>query len=107
MDELSNKDKEEAEDSEERKTLSITLMKIHFQKNIIRYTLSNIMSIDEKNNEAQKYDVNIDKSGKWEFSQSVTLRYLLISHHCLPLFHMADKMLINNLSISSWVYVKS
>ena len=48
MDELSNEDKEDAEYSEERKTLFKNLMKMIFQKNIIRYTLTNIMSIDEK-----------------------------------------------------------
>ena len=43
MDELSNKDKEYAEDSEEKKTLFKTLMKKNFQNNVIRYTLANIM----------------------------------------------------------------
>ena len=46
---------------------------MHFQKNIIRYTLTNIISIDENINEAQKDDVNINKPGKWEFSQSIPL----------------------------------
>ena len=36
-----------------------------FQNNAIRYTLTNIISIDEKINEAQKDDVNINKSRKW------------------------------------------
>ena len=53
------------EDSEERRTLFKALMKIHFQNNIIRYTLTNIMSIDEKINEAKKYDMNINKSKQW------------------------------------------
>ena len=44
-------------------------MKMNFQKNIIQYTLKNIMSIDEKINEAQKDEVNINKSEKWEFYQ--------------------------------------
>ena len=44
MDELSNKDKEDAEYSEERKTLFKTLIKMHFQKNFIWYTLTNIMT---------------------------------------------------------------
>ena len=65
MDELSNKDKEDAEDSEERKTLFKTLMKMHFQNNIIRYTLTNMIPIDENINEAKKNDVNINKSEKW------------------------------------------
>ena len=45
---LSKKYKEDAEYSEERKTLFKYLIKINFQKNVIRYTLTNIMSIDEK-----------------------------------------------------------
>ena len=48
MDVLSNEEKEDAEDSEERNTLFKTLMKIHFQNSVIRCTLKNIMAIDEK-----------------------------------------------------------
>ena len=48
MDVLSNEDKEDAEDSEERKTFFKTLMKIHSRKNVVQYTLTNIMPIDEK-----------------------------------------------------------
>ena len=48
MDELSNKDKEEAKYSEERETLFKTLRKINFQNNVIWYILTNIVSIDKK-----------------------------------------------------------
>ena len=48
MDVLSNEEKEDAEDSEERKTFFKTLMKIHSRKNVVQYTLTNIMPIDEK-----------------------------------------------------------
>ena len=48
MDELSNQDKEDAKDPEERKKYFETLMKIHFQNSVIRCTLKNIMAIDEK-----------------------------------------------------------
>ena len=54
MDELSNKYKEDVEYSEERNTLFNNLMKIHFQNNVIRYTLKNIMSIDEKSMKQRK-----------------------------------------------------
>ena len=54
MDELSKKDKEDAEDSEERETLFKILMKIHFQNNSIRSTLTNITSIDEKSMKQRK-----------------------------------------------------
>ena len=37
-------------------------MKINFQNNIIRYTLANIMPADEKLDEANKNDVNMNKS---------------------------------------------
>ena len=53
MDEQSNKDKDYAEDSEERKTLFKTLIKIHFQNNSIWYTLTNMMSINGKINQAK------------------------------------------------------
>ena len=53
------------EESEERKTLFRFLIKINFQNNAIRYTLTNVMSIDEKINEAYKDDVNINISGKY------------------------------------------
>ena len=42
-------------------------MKMYFRKNNIWYTLTNIMSIDLKINEAQKDDVNISKPEKLEF----------------------------------------
>ena len=36
-------------------------MKMNFQMNAIRYKLTNILSIDEKVNEANKDDENINK----------------------------------------------
>ena len=53
------------------------------------------MSIDEKIDEAQKDDVNINKSEKWELSLSIPLWYLLSAHHCMPLSHMENNMVIN------------
>ena len=50
MDEWSNEDKEDADDSEAGRTLFRTLAKMNFQNNIIRYILTNIISIDEKIN---------------------------------------------------------
>ena len=38
-------------------------MKIYFQKNITSNTLTNIMSMHERINEAQKYDANYLKNG--------------------------------------------
>ena len=40
---------------------------MHFQNNFIRYTLTNIIPIDEKPNKAKKDDANINESEKWEF----------------------------------------
>ena len=68
---------------------------MYFQNNIIRYTLKNKMSIDEKLNKAHKYDVNIDKSEKWEFFQSISSLYLLNGNYCLPLSHMSNNMVMN------------
>ena len=48
MDEISNKYNKYAEYSEESRTLIKDLMKMYFKNNFIRYTLTNIMSIDEK-----------------------------------------------------------
>ena len=59
MDELSSKDKEYAGYSEERNTLVKNFMKLHLQKNVIYFTLTNILSFDEKNIEAKKDDVKI------------------------------------------------
>ena len=69
------------------------------------------MSIDEKTNIAKKYDVNIKTYKKWNFSESITWRYLLSAYHRLHLWYMSNKMVINEkeyfvLSISSWIYVK-
>ena len=60
------KTKEMRNIKKERKTRLKTLKKIHSQNNVIRHTLKNIMSIDEKINQAKKYDVNINKPRKWE-----------------------------------------
>ena len=57
MNELSNKDKEDAKYSEKRKKLIKTLMEVHFQNNVIRFTLTNILTVDEKNYKEKKDDV--------------------------------------------------
>ena len=62
---------------------------------MIRYTLENIMSIDENINESHKDNANINKSEKWELSQSIPLGYILSAYHHLPLLQMANKMVIN------------
>ena len=72
---------------------------MHFQKNVIWYTLTNIMSIDEKTNKAQKDDMNINKSEKWEFSLSIPLWYLLSAHYRLPLSHMENNKVLNEKTI--------
>ena len=93
-----------------RKTVFRTLIKMHLQNNVIQYTLTNIMSISEKINEAQKDDVNMIKSEKWLFTQSIPLHYKLSTNHCLLLSGMAKNMVINEKeiwSISSRIYVES
>ena len=45
--------------SEEMRVLIKTLMKPHFERNVISYTFTNIIYIDEKINKANKYDINI------------------------------------------------
>ena len=44
-------------------------MKTNFQNNVIQYTLTNKMSIDDKINEAKKDNVIINKSKQWDFFQ--------------------------------------
>ena len=53
------------------------------------------MYIDEKTNEAKKYDVNIKKPKKWELPQSIPLRYLLSVYHRLHLSNMENKTAMN------------
>ena len=48
MGESSNREKEYTEDSEKIRTLIKTLMRLNFQKNFIRFTLTNILSFDKK-----------------------------------------------------------
>ena len=67
MDESSNKDKEDAEYSEEIKTLVKNLMNFHSQKNIIRFTFKNVLSFNEKVNEVKKDYVKVRTSGKCNF----------------------------------------
>ena len=54
MDKFYNRNKEDAEDSEERKTLVKNLMKSYFKKNFICYTLKNIIYIDKKSMKQRK-----------------------------------------------------
>ena len=63
-------------------------MKTNFQRDIIQYTLKNIISIYEKINKAKKYNANINKKEKWEFPQPIKLWYLLSEYHRLPISHM-------------------
>ena len=50
MGELSNKYKGDAEYPEEKKTLIKNLAKMNYQKNVIQYTFTNIIYIDERIN---------------------------------------------------------
>ena len=70
-------------------------MNLHFQNNVISFTLTNILSFDENMNESDKYDVKIKTSEKWNFSKSIPLRYLLITYNRTPLWHMANNMEMN------------
>ena len=69
-------------------------MKFHFQNNVIRYPLTNILPVDGKMNQAKKYDVIIKRSEKWNFYKSIPLRYLFSAYHHLPLWHMKNKIVI-------------
>ena len=40
---------------------------LHFQKNAIRFSLTNIFSFETNNIEAKKEDVKIKTSGKWDY----------------------------------------
>ena len=51
---LSNKDKEDSEYSEERKTLIKNLLRLHFQNIEIRFTSTNILPVDKKNEESKE-----------------------------------------------------
>ena len=42
---------------------------MHLINNVICYTLTNIMIIDEKINAVKKNEVNINKAKQWELSQ--------------------------------------
>ena len=95
MYELSHEDKKDSEGSEESNTHFKAFMKINFQNNIIWYTLTNIMVVDEKINEAKKYGVTINKSDKWGLSNSITLQYLLSAYHFLTFLYMSSKMVMN------------
>ena len=60
----------------------------------------------------QKKDiVKIKTSEKWKYYESIPLQYLLSTYHCLNIWDISNYILINekggNVSISSWIYVKS
>ena len=48
MDELSDKDKDDSQYSEGRKTLIKTLLKFRFQNNFICFTLTNLLPVNGK-----------------------------------------------------------
>ena len=110
MDESSDKEKEYTAGSEEIKTLIQNLMKLNSQKNVIRFTLTNILYFDENMNKAKKYDVKIKTYEMWNYYKSATSWYLFITYHCLPLWYtknkkvMIDKEILK--PISSCIYVK-
>ena len=45
--------------------------------------------------------MNINKSEKLELFESIILRYLLISYHRLYLFHMENKMIMNEKGVKT------
>ena len=92
---LSNKDKEDSEYSEERKTLIKNLLRLHFQNIEIRFTSTNILPVDKKMKKARKYDLKIKTYEKWNFSESIALRYLLSAYNRLPIWNMVNKMVTN------------
>ena len=56
-------------------------MIIHFQNNVIWYTLKNIRSIDEKINKAKKDDININNKKM----VIVLINYIALSVECISL----------------------
>ena len=86
-------------------------MKLNFQNNIIGWILTNILSIDEKltNRRNIRWRWKIWKMGIF---QKIPLRYLLSAYHRRPIWSRENNILMsekekNNLSISSWTYLKS
>ena len=45
--------------------------------------------------------MNINKSEKLELFESIILRYLFSSYHRLSLFHMANKMILNEKGVKT------
>ena len=68
---------------------------LHLQKKAILFTLTNIFSFDKKIIEAKKEDLKIRTSEKWNYCESIPLQYLLSTYHRLPLWNMANNMVIN------------
>ena len=68
MEELSNKDKEDAGYPYKTKTLLKNIMILHFKNNVIRFTLTNILFF-EKTIVAEKEDVKIKTSTELELLQ--------------------------------------
>ena len=58
-------------------------------------SLSIILSIDEKTKKSKKDYVKIKQSEEWNLSESIPLWYLLSEYHRLPIWHMTNKIVID------------
>ena len=76
----------------------------HFQKNSIRFTLTNICSFETKIIDAKRKDVKIKSSEKCNYSESIPLDYLLSTYHCLHLWRRKHYMVINEKEIK-YIYI--
>ena len=79
--------------------LNKILIMLNLKNKVICFTLTNILSFDEKIVEAKKEDVKIRPSEKWKYCESIPLRYLLSKYHRPPLLHMANNMAIDEKEI--------
>ena len=106
MDGLSQKDKEDAEDSEESKTLIKNLMKTNFKKNTISYTLTNIMYIDEKPTKQRNMTRVLTNPKNGNLSKLIPLRYILSEYHRLTISHLENKMVMDEKGKNQFILFK-
>ena len=57
--------------------------------------MTNMLYFDEKMTEANKQDLKIRTSEKWNYCESISLQNLFSAHHCLPLLHKSKNIVMD------------
>ena len=80
-------------------------MSLHNHKKVIQFTLTNMLTFEEKIIEEKWKEFKTQTPEKWNYWESISLQNLLSAHHCIPLLHMDKRMtvyVVNNKKIEQF-----